>query len=138
MPFRRTDVGVEQIEVFSIGTGNPPFSLSKKAALGGLIAWREAIKAAMFLTTDNATAQAKLLLGPKRCLRVEPQSDDAAIEMDDYDAACARLSVVAARDFNIHRDLIGRFFAEAVTPREHFIARTGLKLSSRHACEWTS
>ena len=29
---------------------------------GGLIAWREAIKAAMFLTTDNATAQAKLLL----------------------------------------------------------------------------
>ena len=64
------DVSPNQIDVLSIGTGNPPFELRPKAALGGAVSWRGAIKAAMFLTTDNATAQAKLLLGPDRCVRL--------------------------------------------------------------------
>lgn len=81
------DITPDQVEVLSIGTGNAPFSLSRDKVLSGLVAWREAIKAAMFLTTDNATAQVKLLLGPERCLRIEPAGDDAAVEMDDYDGA---------------------------------------------------
>lgn len=59
------DIGFEQVEIFSIGTGNAPFALRKPDVFRGVIAWREAIKAAMFLTTDNATAQAKLLLGAR-------------------------------------------------------------------------
>lgn len=86
--------------------------------MSGLIAWREAIKAAMFLTTDNATAQVKLLLGPERCLRIEPAGDDAAVEMDDYDDAFARLPARAAVDFSIHEAAIAPFFAQAVSPRE--------------------
>ncbi len=84
------DLTFEQIEIFSIGTGNPPFELRKPDVVRGLIAWREAIKAAMFLTTDNATSQAKLLLGPERCLRLEPGGADAGVEMDDYDQAASR------------------------------------------------
>jgi patatin-like phospholipase/acyl hydrolase len=112
------DVSPDQIEVFSIGTGNAPFTLRKDKVLSGLIAWREAIKAAMFLTTDNATAQVKLLLGPDRCLRLEPKGDDAAIEMDDYDAAFARLPALAAEDFARQREAIGHFFERSVLPRE--------------------
>lgn len=112
------DVAPDQVEIFSIGTGNAPFTLRKDKVLSGLIAWREAIRAAMFLTTDNATAQVKLLLGPDRCLRLEPQGSDAAIEMDDYDAAFARLPALAAEDFARHREAIGHFFAQAVLPRE--------------------
>ena len=63
------------------------------------VGWREAIKAAMFLTTDNATAQAKLLLGPDRCLRIEPSTRNAAIELDDYDGAFARLPALPRRAF---------------------------------------
>ena len=84
----------------------------------GLVAWREAIKAAMFLTTDNATAQVKLLLGPERCVRIEPTGDDAAVEMDDYDAAFARLPAQAAADFAAHKEAVAPFFAQAAAPRE--------------------
>jgi hypothetical protein len=117
------DIAPDQMEIFSIGTGNAPFTLRKDRVLSGLIAWREAIRAAMFLTTDNATAQAKLLLGPDRCLRLEPQGADAAIEMDDYDAAFARLPALAVVDFEQNRDAIGRFFAGPVLPRERHYTR---------------
>jgi hypothetical protein len=82
--------------------------------------WRgtRQLKAAMFLTTDNATAQVKLLLGPERCLRLEPSGDDAGVEMDDYDGAFARLPGLAARHFNENRDSIAPFFTGVVTPCE--------------------
>lgn len=112
------DLNFDQIEVFSIGTGNAPFELRKPDVFRGLVAWREAIKAAMFLTTDNATAQAKLLLGPDRCLRLEPSGEDASIEMDDYDHAFARLPSLAAQHFVANRESMMRFFTDTVRPRE--------------------
>jgi patatin-like phospholipase/acyl hydrolase len=117
------DLTFGQIEVFSIGTGNAPFELRKPDVFRGLVAWREAIKAAMFLTTDNATAQVKLLLGPDRCLRLEPSGEDAGVEMDDYDSAFARLPDLAARHFDLNAEGIARFFSETVSPRErHYSA----------------
>jgi patatin-like phospholipase/acyl hydrolase len=117
------DLSFDQIEIFSIGTGNAPFALRKSDVFRGLIAWREAIKAAMFLTTDNATAQAKLLLGPDRCLRIEPAEADSAIELDDYDGAFARLPVRAAEHFEGRRVEIARFFENVVAPRERHHSR---------------
>jgi len=117
------DLAFDQIDIFSIGTGNAPFELSKPDVFRGLVAWREAIKAAMFLTSDNAAAQVKLLLGPDRCLRLEPSGADACIEMDDYDSAFARLPDLAGRDFEATREEIARFFNCTVTPRErHYSA----------------
>lgn len=112
------DLAFDQIEILSIGTGNAPFELSRPDVFRGLVAWREAIKAAMFLTTDNATAQVKLLIGPDRCLRLEPSGADASIEMDDFDGAFARLPHLASQDFEAHRTEIARFFHGTVSPRE--------------------
>jgi patatin-like phospholipase/acyl hydrolase len=112
------DLTPDQIEIFSIGTGNAPFELSRPGVFGGLLAWRQVIKAAMFLTTDNATAQAKLLLGPGRCLRLEPAGADALVELDDYDGAFARLPALAQQDFATNRDAIAPFFSQTVLPRE--------------------
>ena len=112
------DIEPDQVRVLSIGTGNPPFELKHPAVLGGIWSWKKIIKAAMFLTTDNATAQAKLLLGPDRCLRIEPKGKAAAIEMDDYDLAFAHLPEVAQQDFGIHREEISAFFRSMVAPRE--------------------
>lgn len=89
------DLTLEQIEVLTIGTGNAPFELPARDALSAWFAWRDVVKAAMFLTTDNATAQAKLLLGPERCLRLEPSGRAVHIEMDDYDQAFAQLPYLA-------------------------------------------
>jgi uncharacterized protein len=117
------DLSFDQIEIFSIGTGNAPFELRKPDVFRGLVAWREAIKAAMFLTTDNATAQVKLLLGPDACLRLEPSGAYACIEMDNYDGALSRLPALADRDFESNRDEIARFFTDTVSPHErHYSA----------------
>lgn len=115
----------DQIDILSIGTGNPPFSLSKEQTLRGLVAWREAIKAAMFLTTDNATSQAKLLLGPQRCLRLEPSGEDANVEMDDYDGAFAQLPELAARHLAEHKAEIARFFVADASLRERHYTSHG-------------
>lgn len=112
------DIEPEQIRILSIGTGNPPFEISSKRVLGGLFAWREVIKAAMFLTTDNATAQAKLLLGPSRCFRIEPEGPDINIEMDDYDGAVSVLMPLAHRQFEENRIELADFFRQTVLPRE--------------------
>ncbi|SEM19794.1 hypothetical protein SAMN04515666_108133 [Bosea lupini] len=72
----------------------------------------------MLLTTDNTTAQAKLLLGPGRCLRLEPAGANALVELDDYDGAFARLPALAQQDFAKNRDTIARFFSKTVLPRE--------------------
>lgn len=112
------DLRFEQIQVMSIGSGNAPFTVPRPQALGGLFAWREIIKAAMFLTTDNATAQAKLLLGPDRCVRVEPTGEAACIEMDDYDLAFSALPKLAAEHFEARREELGLFFETQAPIRE--------------------
>ena len=56
------DVCHEQIEIVSIGTGNPPYDIGRFASRGGLFQWREVISGAIYLTTDNAQAQATLLI----------------------------------------------------------------------------
>lgn len=108
----------EQIQILSIGTGNPPFELSHNKVFAGLLAWREVIKAAMFLTSDNATAQAKLLLGPDHVLRIEPTGDDANVELDDYDTATADLPNLAARHFEAQFAALEAFFRDTVSLRE--------------------
>ena len=112
------ELSFDQIEILSIGTGNTPFELKKPAVYGGLLDWRAAIKAAMFLTTDNATAQAKLLLGPNRCLRIEPTGSDADVEMDDYDGAFSKLPSLAREKFAQNHDAIAIFFTSQASPRE--------------------
>jgi uncharacterized protein len=117
------DLTPDQIEVLSVGTGNAPFELRKPDIFRGLVAWHAAIKAAMFLTTDNATAQVKLLLGPEKCLRLEPSGAAASIEIDDYDAAFALLPDLASRHFAENLTNIGRFFAGTVSPRERYYSQ---------------
>lgn len=112
------DINPNQIQIFSIGTGNPAFELAKPSVFGGLLSWKAVIKAAMFLTTDNATAQAKLLLGPEKCLRIEPTGTAASIGLDDYDRAISELPQLAEEDFKAHRKDIQSFFETIVAPRE--------------------
>jgi patatin-like phospholipase/acyl hydrolase len=113
------DITREQIEVFSIGTGNQPYEISKFAVRGGFFQWLEIIKGAMFLTTDNAQAQATLLLGPERILRLEPEGEAAAIELDDWASALA-LVPLAKRDLAANSVRIANFFRNKVAPRHRF------------------
>lgn len=114
------EISLDQLRILSIGTGNAPFELPAKRVLGGWWNWREIIKAAMYLTTDNATAQAKLILGPEHCLRIEPENEAAQIELDDYDTAFSVLPELAQKHFEVYKDQLSSFFKEEVKPRERY------------------
>jgi patatin-like phospholipase/acyl hydrolase len=114
------DITREQIEIFSIGTGNAPYEISKFAVRGGFFQWMEIIKGAIFLTTDNAQAQATLLLGPEKIVRLEPTGAAAAIELDDWKSAVTHLVPLARTDFESNRAQIETFFREKVAPRHRF------------------
>lgn len=114
------DISREQIEIFSIGTGNKPYQISKFAVWGGLFQWREIIKGAIFLTTDNAQAQATLLLGPERILRLEPTGRAAGIDLDDWRSAVDQLVPLAEADFAANKQSIEHYFSCKVAPRHRF------------------
>jgi patatin-like phospholipase/acyl hydrolase len=117
------DVSRDQIDIFSIGTGNAPYVISRFAVRGGLFRWLEIIKGAIFLTTDNAQAQATLLLGPEKILRLEPASTAAAIELDDWGSAVTQLVPLAKTDFETNRAQIASFFREKVAARHRFYTK---------------
>ncbi len=114
------DISPGQIEILSIGTGNHPFEITLSNAKGGMWEWREAIKAAMFLTTDNVQAQAGLLLGPEQILRLEPEGNAVNIEMDDWETAAGILPEMAEKHYGKFEEDIAYFFMEKVSPRDCF------------------
>lgn len=119
------DLKPEQIEVLSIGTGNPPFVLERSNIFRGLISWRKIIECAMYLSTDNATAQAKLLLGPEQCLRLEPRGKDAEIKLDDYNQAIKKLPSLAEEHFQSNKGHLESFFLATCTERERHYSHSG-------------
>jgi uncharacterized protein len=114
------DVTREQIQIFSIGTGNPPYDIGAFALRGGLFQWKEIIKGAIFLTTDNAQAQACLLLGPENILRLEPKGQAAEIDIDDWRAAITLLPPLAKADYEANKCRIASLFTRKVAPRHRF------------------
>lgn len=114
------EISRDQIQVLSIGTGNSPYQISRFAHRGGFFQWREIIKGAIFLTTDNAQAQATLLLGPQSILRLEPTGAAAAIDLADWGEAVRQLPGLAQAHFREHRDSISAFLSPRASPRHRF------------------
>ncbi len=114
------DITREQIEILSIGTGNSPFEITLKNAKKGLWDWKEVIKGAMFLTTDNALAQAALLLGPDKITRLEPSQEAAGIDLDDWASSAHILPSMATNHFIAHKDNLERFFDTLAQERNRF------------------
>lgn len=112
------DIAIDQIEVCSIGTGNNSTTISRFARAGGLFAWWNIIKTAMYLTTDNAHSQACLMLGPERVLRIEPSPCAAAVELDDWKKALKVMAPEAVSAFAQNEFRLREFFRAPVQPRE--------------------
>lgn len=125
----------DQIEILSIGTGNRPYEISRFAARGGFFQWREIISGAMYLTTDNAQAQATLLFGPDHILRLEPTGPAAAIDLADWSTACAQLQPQAQHAFEEDRDRIAAFFTAPAQPRHRFYSEQPIDTLAKAAPE---
>lgn len=115
------DLRLDQIQILSIGTGNTAEMLSGRLARAGVIGWRKIINTAMFLTTDVALSQARLIVGHHNIVRLEPVSEKAKnIGLDDWTSAHAVLPSEAQKVFDISRELIEGFLKFEVAPRERY------------------
>ncbi len=117
------DISREQIQCISIGTGNAPYEISAFASRGGLWRWREIVSGAVFLATDNAAAQAELLVGPERIVRLEPDVAAGDIELDDWKRAVEILPKQAMETFTKQKHRIEPFFKTKVIQRQGFHTR---------------
>ena len=100
----------ERIKVLSIGCGDDPFYVTRRMAIGGFWQWRNVIAAAVRAQSLAATNQAKLLLGPKNVVRIEPAISAAPIEMDDYRRAVNELLPAVSGAVAAHRERVHTMF----------------------------
>ena len=85
----------------------------------------------MFLTTDNAHAQAALLLGPENITRLEPSKEAAVIELDDWGASVKTLLPMAIQHFEDNKLEIKKFFVAGVQPRNRFYTNVSSGISNK-------
>ena len=95
------DVPREKVRILSLGCGDDPYVVdSPKITMGGALAWRDIIYAAMRLQSLNAVGQASLLIGAECLMRIDAPASVEKIQMDDWTRAGAELpgAALAALD----------------------------------------
>lgn len=78
------DLKRRQIQILSVGCGETSYSVTPRLAVGGLISWRFAIRAAMRAQSKNALGQSYLLVGKDNVIRLDAPESARQIELDDY------------------------------------------------------
>jgi patatin-like phospholipase/acyl hydrolase len=73
-----------QVQVLSIGCGETQYRVTSQRAAGGLLQWRDVIRAAMRAQSLNALGQAYLLLGKDHVMRIDAPESADPIALDDY------------------------------------------------------
>lgn len=113
-------VDPSQIRILSLGCGRDPYRVGWfQAKIGGLLAWRKIIFAAMHLQSENARNQARLLVGPSNFVRLEPNVADP-IKLDDWTRASVELPPLAKTDLCHHLGTIRSLFFEEPADRPIF------------------
>lgn len=78
------DINRAQVQVLSLGCGETQYRVTARRAIGGLIQWRDVMRAAMRAQSLNALGQAYLLLGKDHVMRIDAPESANAIALDDY------------------------------------------------------
>jgi patatin-like phospholipase/acyl hydrolase len=89
------DIERRQVLVLSLGCGETQYRVTPQRAVGGLVQWRDVIRAAMRAQSLNALGQAYLLLGKDRVVRIDAPESANPIALDDYRRAKEELPNMA-------------------------------------------
>jgi patatin-like phospholipase/acyl hydrolase len=116
-------VPIDRIRVLPIGTGNLIPTIGQGATRAGMLGWRDIITTAMYLTTDTALSQARLLLGSDAVIRLQPTEVGAAIQLNDWKRAKDVLPGEAQAALLQNAAHIRAFFETKVEPRERHKGR---------------
>ena len=117
------DVHPERVRILSLGCGDDPYAVGhRKILLGGLLAWRDIIYAAMSLQSLNALGQAGLLIGADRIIRASPPSEDK-IQMDDWTRAVSELPRAAESTLDELGEVVSNTFLSQPASRYEPVVR---------------
>lgn len=83
------------VHVLSLGCGETTFKVTPGRAGGGMLQWKDAIRAAMRAQSHNALGQSYLLLGKENVVRLDAPETPNPISMDDYQRAKSELPAMA-------------------------------------------
>lgn len=108
----------ERIRILSLGCGNSPYTVGRfRKKLGGFLAWKDIILAAMRLQSHNALGQAGLLIGADRIIRVDAPATANPIDLDDYVRASRELPSAASKALEKYGESVAaHFLHEQVAP----------------------
>jgi uncharacterized protein len=113
-----------QIQILSLGCGETQYRVTSQRATGGLVQWRDVIRAAMRAQSLNALGQAYLLLGKDRVMRIDAPESTNPIALDDFVRAKEELPNMARSLVEgAGREIERVFFC---TPAEHYAPCTFL------------
>jgi len=114
----------EKIKILSIGCGEKPYIVKNKMITGGFWHWKEIIKGAMHLQSQNAIGQAGLLIGRDNIFRVdvpEYMIPKEGIDLDDWKKSKEKLPEVAEKVFlDFGKKVKDNFLLEPATPYKPF------------------
>ena len=112
------NVRIEGISILSIGTSQIARSLKKAHLKGGLLLWgKEAVRVCMRGQSVCATNQAKLLLGEKRFMRIDPIVAENELALDGKDHQ-PLLSLAASDSLHRGKEIVDRFMHHQAPPFE--------------------
>ncbi|QYU69839.1 patatin-like phospholipase family protein [Leptolyngbya sp. 15MV] len=89
------DLQRTQVQVLSLGCGETTFKVTPGRAGGGMLQWKDAIRAAMRAQSQNALGQCYLLLGKQNVVRLDAPETPSPIAMDDHKRAKSELPAMA-------------------------------------------
>ena len=110
----------ERVRILSLGCGDDPYIVGhSKIRLGGMLAWKDIIYAAMRLQSLNALGQAGLLIGADRIIRASAPTSENQIQMDDWTRAVSELPGAAESTLDeLGESVSKRFLSEPATRYE--------------------
>ena len=108
----------KRIRILSLGCGGSTYTVGEsQKRLGGLLAWKDIMLAAMRLQSCNALGQAGLLIGANRIVRVDKPENGKPIDLDDYVRASRELPSAASEALeNCGETIATLFLQEQATP----------------------
>ena len=114
----------KRVRILSLGCGDDPYVVGRwKILLGGLLAWRTIIYAAMRLQSLNAIGQAGLLIGADRIIRASPTTSEETIQMDDWTRAVSVLPSAAESTLEELGEVVSKTFLSEPASRYKPVVR---------------
>ncbi|MDE0312846.1 MAG: CBASS cGAMP-activated phospholipase [Caldilineaceae bacterium] len=103
----------ERIRILSVGCGDNPYTVGAiRKKLGGMLAWKDIIFAAMRFQSLNALGQAGLLIGADRIMRVDAPLNGKPIELDDWRRASSELPPAASAAVEKYGETVASLFLQ--------------------------